>query len=80
MTMTNAFGQCSFAPSATLRMIGVLIATRSSRLWPGFRGTPAVTMMTSAPAQSFHLLVPLIDTSYPRTAPFCSRSRALPLA
>ncbi len=59
MTTTNAFGQCFFALSATSRMIGRFVATRSSRDWPGLRGMPAVTMSTSAPAQSSHFEVPV---------------------
>src|SRR6266542_3670295 len=80
MTMTKAFGQWVLALSATSRMIGRLMAMRSSRLCPGLRGMPAVTMMTSAPAQSLHFDVPTTLASKPRMAEFCSRSRALPLA
>ena len=53
---------------------------RSSRLCPGLRGMPAVTMTTDAPAQSAQLDVPVMLQSYPATEPFCSRSRALPFA
>ena len=63
MTMTNAFGQCFFALFATSRMIGRLVATRSSRDWPGLRGMPAVTMRTSAPSMSSHFDVPVIFAS-----------------
>ena len=59
MTITNASGQCFLALSATSRMIGRLVATRSSRLCPGLRGMPAVTMRTSAPAQSLQFDVPV---------------------
>jgi len=52
MTMTNALGQCCLMPSATLVMIFEFTAMRSSRLMPGLRGSPAVTMHTSAPAMS----------------------------
>src|SRR5271165_5888168 len=37
-------------------------------------------MRTSDPSRSAQLLVPRMLESYPRTAPFCSRSSALPLA
>src|SRR5579863_8270228 len=41
---------------------------------------PAVMMTTSAPSRSAQFDVPRMFASYPRTAPFCTRSRALPLA
>ena len=59
-TITNASGQCFFRFSPTLRMILRLMPSRSSRDMPGLRGTPAVTMTTSAPAQSAQLDVPLM--------------------
>ena len=52
MTMTNALGAYCLMPSATLVMIFELVAIRSSRLMPGLRGRPAVTMTTSAPLMS----------------------------
>ena len=52
MTMTNALGACFLMPSAAVRMMPVLMFSRSSRLMPGLRATPAVTMTTSAPARS----------------------------
>src|SRR5215471_1743869 len=78
--MTKAPGQWALALSATSRMMGTFTAMRSSRLCPGLRGMPAVTMSTSAPAQSLHLEVPTTFPSKPWMAVFCSRSRALPLA
>ena len=78
--MTNASGQCFLTFSATLRMIFRLIESKSSRDMPGLRGTPAVMMTTSEPAQSAQFEVPVILASLPRIAPFCSRSSALPLA
>src|SRR5262252_4500294 len=78
--MTKAPGQWALALSATSRMMGTFTAMRSSRLCPGLRGMPAVTMSTSAPAQSLHLEVPTTFPSKPLMAEFCSRSRALPLA
>jgi hypothetical protein len=39
-------------PSPTAFMTLRLMPSRSSRLMPGLRGTPAVTMQTSAPAMS----------------------------
>ena len=47
--MTKAFGQYLPMPSPTDCMTRVLIPIRSSRLMPGLRATPAVTMTTSAP-------------------------------
>src|ERR1022692_4833033 len=79
-TITNASGQCFFRFSPTLRMILRLMLSRSSRDIPGLRGTPAVMMTTSAPAQSAQFEVPVMAASVPSTAPFCSRSSALPLA
>ena len=52
MQMTKAFGACVLMPSPTDFMTLRLMPMRSSRLMPGFRGTPAVTMQTSAPAMS----------------------------
>ena len=52
MQITNAFGACALMPSPTAFMTLRLMPIRSSRLMPGFRGTPAVTMQTSAPAMS----------------------------
>ncbi len=63
MTITNASGQCFFRFSPTLRMILRLIASRSSRDMPGLRGTPAVMMTTSAPAQSAQFEVPVMFAS-----------------
>jgi hypothetical protein len=45
-------GALSRMPSPTDFMTLRLMPRRSSRLMPGLRGTPAVTMQTSAPAMS----------------------------
>ena len=50
MQMTNASGAWVLIPAATAPMTLRLMPSRSSRLIPGLRGTPAVTMTTSAPA------------------------------
>ncbi len=76
--MTNAPGHFSFTLVATSRMILMLTPSRSSRLMPGLRGTPAVTMTTSAPATSSYRLVPMMRASYPSAARDCMRSSALP--
>ena len=47
MQITNAFGDVSFIPSATCLIIFKLVPSRSSRDIPGFRGTPAVIIITS---------------------------------
>ena len=47
-TMTKALGAYCFTPWATLVMASRFTLSRSSRLIPGLRGTPAVTMQTSA--------------------------------
>jgi hypothetical protein len=63
MTITNASGHFCLRLPATSRMILMFTPSRSSRLIPGLRGTPAVTMTTSAPATSSYLLVPVMRTS-----------------
>ena len=52
MTMTKAPGQCCLMPSATVAITPAFLATRSSRLMPGWRGKPAVTITTSDPAMA----------------------------
>ena len=52
MQMTKALGAWALMPSPTAFMTFRLMPIRSSRLMPGLRGTPAVTMQTSAPAMS----------------------------
>ena len=47
-TMTKALGAYCFIPWATRVMASRFTLSRSSRLIPGLRGTPAVTMQTSA--------------------------------
>ena len=50
MQMTKAFGAYFLMPAPTCSMTLRLMPSRSSRLMPGLRGTPAVTMQTSAPS------------------------------
>ena len=52
MQMTKAFGALALMPSPTAAITFRLMPIRSSRLMPGLRGTPAVTITTSAPAMS----------------------------
>ena len=52
MQMTNASGALALMPSPTAFITLRLMPSRSSRLMPGLRATPAVTMITSAPAMS----------------------------
>ena len=52
MQITNAFGALFLMPSPTAFITFRLMPSRSSRLMPGLRATPAVTMMTSAPVIS----------------------------
>ena len=47
--MTKASAAYLRMPAPTCSMTFRLISRRSSRLMPGLRGMPAVTMMTSAP-------------------------------
>ena len=49
MQITKASGACWLMPLPTASITLRLMPRRSSRLMPGFRGTPAVTMTTSAP-------------------------------
>ncbi len=49
MQITNAFGAYFLMPAPTCSITLRLISRRSSRLMPGLRGLPAVTMQTSAP-------------------------------
>ena len=44
MLITKALGQCCLMLAATSFMIFRLMSSRSSRLMPGLRGTPAVMM------------------------------------
>ncbi len=50
MQITKAWGACCLMPWATWEMTLALMPIRSSRLMPGLRGTPAVTITTSEPA------------------------------
>ena len=50
MQMTKAFGAYFLMPAPTWPITLRLMSSRSSRLMPGLRGTPAVTMHTSAPS------------------------------
>ncbi len=52
MQMTKAFGAYCLMPAPTLVMTFRFTVSRSSRLIPGWRGTPAVTMTTSAPSMT----------------------------
>ena len=47
-TMTKVLGAYCLIPCATLVMASRFTLSRSSRLIPGLRGMPAVTMQTSA--------------------------------
>ena len=50
MQMTNALGAYFLIPEPTCSITLRLMPRRSSRLMPGLRGTPAVTMQTEAPS------------------------------
>ncbi len=52
MQMTKALGAYFLMPAPTCSMTFRLMPSRSSRLMPGLRGTPAVTMHTDAPSMS----------------------------
>ena len=76
--ITKASGAWVRMPSATAFITFRLIARRSSRLIPGLRGTPAVTIHTSASAISLYSCVPFRRASNPATGPACAMSSALP--
>ena len=76
--MTNAFGQFFLIPLPTDSMTDVLMPRRSSRLMPGLRATPAVTMTTSEPLRAVYLLAPLMAQSKPSTGEDSAKSSALP--
>ena len=59
MQITKAPGALFLMPSPTAFITLRLMPSRSSRLMPGLRGTPAVTMTTSEPAQSAQFEVPV---------------------
>ena len=69
MQMTKASGAYLARPAPTCSITLRLISSRSSRLMPGLRGTPAVTITTSAPAMSLYSDVPLMLASKPSTGP-----------
>src|SRR5881628_2465650 len=78
ITMTNALGALDLMPSPTCLRIFELIPSKSSRLMPGLRAMPAVTMQTSASAISSYLLVPITLPSKPSIGPACDKSSAFP--
>ena len=78
MQMTKASGAYFARPAPTCSITLRLISRRSSRLMPGLRGTPAVTITTSAPAMSLYSDVPLMLASKPSTEEDWLRSSDLP--
>ena len=52
MQMTKALGAYFLMPAPTCSITLMLMPNRSSRLMPGLRGTPAVTMQTLAPSSA----------------------------
>ena len=73
-----ASGDASREFSTDERMMLVLASSRSSRLIPGFRGSPAVITTMSELAVSLKSLVPTILTSEPITGIASVISSALP--
>ena len=57
-TISTASGDCATTCSVTEPTIFSLVVTRSSRLMPGLRGTPAVITTTSEPALSSYPFEP----------------------
>ncbi len=59
-TMRIASGEPAIASRVTEPTICSFVVTRSSRLMPGLRGSPAVTTTTSEPAVSSYPFEPVI--------------------
>src|SRR5262249_45927917 len=78
MQITKESGAYFFIPEPTWPITFRLMSSKSSRLMPGLRGTPAVTMQTSAPPIAAYLLVPINFASKPLIGDDCAISRALP--
>ena len=78
MQMTKALGAYFLMPAPTCSITLMLMPNRSSRLIPGLRGTPAVTMHTSAPSMASYELVPANRASNPSIGEDSTRSSALP--
>jgi len=76
--MRIAFGDFSTTCPTTVSMIFLLISRRSSRLIPGFRGTPDVTITTSESFVSSYPLEPTTFESKPSTGLAWRRSSAFP--
>ena len=60
--MKTAPGEAAAPCPTTLRTMLALVPSRSSRVMPGLRGTPEVTITTSEPAVSAQSLVPVTLT------------------
>ena len=76
----TASGDCSTACETTERTMPALVASRSSRVMPGLRGTPEVTMTTSDPALSRHSVEPVTRTEEAAHGLASWMSSALPAA
>jgi hypothetical protein len=82
--MTTAFGAYLATFSATLRTIFALTPSRSIRLIPGLRGSPAVMTTTSEPSIASYpspfgpVVTPTTVVSKPSMARDWLRSRASP--
>ncbi len=57
MTITKASGQCFLMFSPTVLITPALVAIRSSRLMPGLRGMPAVTITTVGAGERLGVVV-----------------------
>ena len=77
-TIRMASGDWATACSVTEPTIFSFVVTRSSRLMPGCRGSPAVITTTSEPAVGSYVVEPVTFGSYPSTAPAWLMSSAFP--
>ena len=76
--ITKEFGAYFFIPSPTDFITFRFMLNKSSLLIPGLRGTPAVTIQTSASLISSYLLVPIMLLSKELIGELSAISRALP--
>src|SRR5256714_14771829 len=78
MQITNALGAYFLMPEPTCSITLRLMPSRSSRLMPGLRGTPAVTMQTEAPSIASYEFVPTNLMSKQHTGEDSTSSTPLP--
>ena len=78
--MMTQLGEYLTTSLTTPLTMPALIATRSSRVMPGLRATPAVMITMSELAVSAISVVPTASIAWPAMGPAWIRSSTLPLA